>query len=136
LYRAPSGGISKESDLILKDPYSPESKFVICGDINVNYLNEITDQHLLNTYNLSHAVNFVTRAQHSLGTAIAAFFIDTSKVSSLCISPIANGLSDPNAQLLTLKGVTLEVNQEPSKYRLRKVNCGRFPWRALPSVWY
>jgi hypothetical protein len=43
LYRAPSGDFNqflKRLDTILKYPYNPKSEFIICGDINIDYLNE------------------------------------------------------------------------------------------------
>jgi hypothetical protein len=43
MYRSPSGDINeflKRLDAILKYMYSPKSEFIICGDINVNYLKE------------------------------------------------------------------------------------------------
>jgi exonuclease III len=43
LYTAPSGDVNeflKRLDAILKCLYSPKSEFIICGDININYLNE------------------------------------------------------------------------------------------------
>jgi hypothetical protein len=41
IYRAPSGNFIhflNGSDAILKSVYNTNSKFIICGDINVNYL--------------------------------------------------------------------------------------------------
>jgi exonuclease III len=61
---------------ILKYLYSPKSEFIICGDININYLNENNRKQqintLLKTYNLHPppTVNFATRVQNSWSTAI------------------------------------------------------------------
>jgi hypothetical protein len=62
LYRAPSGDINeilKRLDTILKCLYSPESEFIIYGDININHLNENDRKQqinsLLKTHNLSHS---------------------------------------------------------------------------------
>jgi hypothetical protein len=64
----------KKLDAILKYLYSPKSEIIICGDININYLNESNHKQqinsLLQTYNLSHTVNFATRIQNSSSTAI------------------------------------------------------------------
>jgi hypothetical protein len=48
-------------------------------------------------------VNFATRVQNSLSTAIDNIFLDSARLSSSCTSPIVSGLSDPDAQILTKK---------------------------------
>ena len=68
-------------------------QFIICGDINVNYLvhnrrRNILDA-LLSSINLSSTVYFPTRLQNESATAIGNTFIDTSN----------NGLSDHDARL-------------------------------------
>jgi exonuclease III len=43
LYKAPSGDFSqfmKRLDVTLKYMYNPKSKFLICGDVNIDYLSE------------------------------------------------------------------------------------------------
>jgi hypothetical protein len=43
LCTAPSGEVKEflgRLDAILKHLYNPEPEFIICGDININYLNE------------------------------------------------------------------------------------------------
>jgi exonuclease III len=68
LYRAPSGDVNEfieRLDATLKYLYNPKSEFIICGDININYLNENNQKKqvssLLKMCNLSHTVNFVKR---------------------------------------------------------------------------
>jgi exonuclease III len=101
MYRAPSGDINeflKRLDVILKYLYSPKSEFIICGDINVNCLNENNRKQqiisILKTYNPSPTVNFATSNQNSLITAIDNIFIDNAKLRSSYTSLIVNGLSD------------------------------------------
>jgi hypothetical protein len=65
---------------------------------------------LLKTHNLSHTVNFATRIQNCLSTAIDDIFRDSAKLSSSCIPPIANSLSDHNAQFLTVNIITTKVH--------------------------
>jgi len=46
LYIAPSGNVSSfllKLDTILQSLYTPMSHFIICGDININYLKESED---------------------------------------------------------------------------------------------
>jgi exonuclease III len=50
LYRAPSANFNqfiKRLDATLKYLYNPKSEFVICGDINVDYLNDNTQKKQL-----------------------------------------------------------------------------------------
>jgi hypothetical protein len=79
-------------------------QFIICGDINVNYLlhnsrGKILDT-LLASFNLSSIVYYPTRLQNKSATAIDSIFIDTSKPANYVISPLYNGLSDHDAQLI------------------------------------
>ena len=76
---------------------------------------------LLKTYNLTSVVNFSTRIQKYSATAIANIFIDTSKMGNHSISPIINGLSDHDAQLIMLHSYNLKPHSK--KYMLiRKIN--------------
>jgi len=70
---------------------------------------------------LTSIVNFPTRIQKNSTTAIDNIFIDTSKMGNYTISPIINGLSDHDAQFITLYSYS---PRPPSKnYRLiRNIN--------------
>jgi hypothetical protein len=57
---------------------------------------------LLTTYNLSHTVDFATRIQNKSNTAIDNIFVDNSGLGSTITFPPVNGLSDHDAQLLTI----------------------------------
>jgi hypothetical protein len=127
--RNPSGDINdflKRLDVMLKYLYSPKSQFIICGDINVNYLNENNRKQqinsLLKTYNLSPTVNFATGVQNSFCTAIDNIFIDNARLSSPYTFPIVNGLSDHEAQFHTVSNIAMEVDLSPSKWRTRIIN--------------
>ena len=50
-----------------------------------------------------HTVNFATRLQNNPSMAIDNIFVDNSKINLSSISPIKNGLSNHNAQILTTK---------------------------------
>jgi exonuclease III len=94
VYRAPSGNVNdflRRLDAILNYLYNPKSEFIICGYVNINYLNKCNQKKqvnsLLKIYNLSHTVNFATRIQNSSSTAIDSIFIDSARLSSSCTSP-------------------------------------------------
>jgi hypothetical protein len=129
MYGALSGDINeflKRLDAIWKYLYSPKSEFIICGDINVNYLNENNRKQqinsLLKTYNLSPTVNFATRVQNSSSTAIDNIFIYNVRLSFSYTSPIVNGLSDHDDQFLTISNIAIDVDLAPSKWRTRIIN--------------
>jgi hypothetical protein len=68
----------------------------------------------LASYNLTSTVYLPTRIQNNSATAIGNIFINTSKFDDYIISPIVNGLSDHNAQLITLNDINLKfLNNTP-----------------------
>ena len=74
---------------------------------------------ILTTQNLSHTVNFATRIQNKLSTAIDSVFEDNSRTNLSSASPITNGLSDHDAQILTIKNTYATTNKLPLKKRIR-----------------
>jgi hypothetical protein len=60
---------------------------------------------LLKTYNLTGVLNFPTLIQKKSATAIDNIFIDISKMGNYFISPTINGLSNHDAQLITLHSI-------------------------------
>jgi hypothetical protein len=57
---------------------------------------------LLKMYNLDYIVNFPTRINEYSETSIDNIFLDRSKYKSFVVEPHINGLSDHDAQMLTL----------------------------------
>jgi len=128
IYRAPSGNFDlflSKLDAVLRNLCTATLKYILCGDINIDYLIDSVRKSqldaLLTTYNLTSTVNFPTRIQKNSATAIDNIFIDTSKLGNYIISPLINGLSDHDAQIITLHSYT---SRPPSKnYRLiRDIN--------------
>jgi len=112
-------------DVILRHLYIATTKFIICRDINIDYLANSDRKRqleaLLKTYNLSSVVNFPTHIQKHSATAIDNIFIDTHKMSEYSICQIINGLSDHDAQSISIHSFNLEP--PPKKYRFfRKIN--------------
>jgi hypothetical protein len=50
-------------------------------------------------------ITFATRIQNNSSTAIENIFMDKSRINLSSISPTINGLSDHNAQILTIKNI-------------------------------
>lgn len=128
IYRAPSGNFDlfiTKLDTILRKLHTVTTEFIICGDINIDYLVDSNRKSrleaLLKTYNLTSVVNFPTRTQKHSATAIDNIFIDTSKMRDYTICPIINGLSDHDAQSISIHSF---IPRPPhKKYRFtRKIN--------------
>jgi hypothetical protein len=88
--RAPTGNFSHflhRPDTILQILYTPTLDFIICGDININYLTKSERKSQLDTlllsYNLSGIINFPTRLQNASVTATDNMFIDISHMENL-----------------------------------------------------
>jgi hypothetical protein len=115
IYRAPAGDYDyfiNKLDYILNFLYRYNLEFILCGDINVNYLEnnnrKLKLDDMLNTYNLRDTVNFTTRIANDSTTLIDNIFIDNRR--SYTIKPCINGLSDHDAQLILLKDITVPNN--------------------------
>jgi len=109
LFGAPSGNFDlflSKLDAVLRNLYTATLEYILCGDINIDYISDSDRKSqldaLLITYNLTSTVNFPTHIQKNSATAIDNIFIDTSKMGNYTISPIINGLSDHDAQIITL----------------------------------
>jgi hypothetical protein len=66
-------------------------------------------------------VHFSTRIQNQSNTAIDNIFIDNCKFTKYTVSPIYNGLSDYDAQFLTIKDINLQTVKHRS-YSIRNIN--------------
>lgn len=93
---------------------------VICGDMHIDYLteNEVKIQldTMLLSYNLHSLVNFPTRTQKHSSSAIDNIFLNTSQFNNYVITPMFNGLSDHDAQLLTLNEMKPQKHLPFEKY--------------------
>ena len=86
IYRSPTGSFANflnGIDDILNQLYKPNIEIIICGDINVNYLDENCNKYrqldaLFATYNIISTAKFPTRSLKGSATAIDNIFIDKS----------------------------------------------------------
>jgi hypothetical protein len=100
---------------------------IYTDDINTDYLIESNRKKqlasLLTTYNLSDTVNFATRIQNNSSTAIDNIFVDNSRLKTSSTSPVINGLSDYDAQFLTINNILYATtNKIPFKQKTRLIN--------------
>jgi exonuclease III len=108
IYRAPSGDMDYflcHIDKLLNHLYKPKTDFILCGDLNINFLEKNTNQTLLqnvlNTFNLHGTVHFPTRITSTTAKAIDNIFLDDT--NHYIIKPHMNGLSDHDAQILMIE---------------------------------
>jgi hypothetical protein len=121
IYRSPSGNFSKflnALDSTQRSLHKQKTEFIICGDLNVNFLSDSNFKFklslLFQSYNLFYVVDFPTRfnsinnscrPDKCSGTALDNIFIDVSRLSSFKLNPIINGRSDHNGQYFILDRV-------------------------------
>ena len=130
IYRSPSGNFTnflKNLDSILNTCHSNKVEFVICGDININYLENGNKRQqldaLLQTYNLTGTVSFPTRKSKASTTNTDNRFITRTK--NYNINPHINGLSDHETQIITVENMvpTKQIRSPQRGTLMNKVYC-------------
>jgi hypothetical protein len=114
VYRAPTGNclhFLNSLEVILNRIHTRSIKIILCGDININYLDDTGSNKprlntLLASYHLSSIVNFPTRVSGTSATAIDNIFINRNTNETFSIILLPNRLSDHDAQLLTLSNMS------------------------------
>jgi hypothetical protein len=115
VYRASNDNFNlflKGPDDSIKSICRADLNLILCGDINVDYLTENDRKRQLDsvvqTCNITAVVNLPTRSQGISSTTIDNIFIDNNKISNYTVSPFFIGLSDHDAQILTIKNINLQ----------------------------
>ena len=104
LYRSHIGNYNYFSRKLesLLNLFCTKKEFIICGDININYLHTHYRRQQLDTvlamHNLKSTVNFPMRIFNGSSTVIDNIFTDLSR--NFTINLLQNGLSDHDTQLL------------------------------------
>jgi hypothetical protein len=106
-YRSPIGNFSnflQILDNILNRLHNNKAEFIMCGDVNINYLENCDRRQqldaFLSTYNLTGLVNFPTRIAKDSITAIYNIYIH--KTRNYTINPVINRLSNHDAQMMMI----------------------------------
>jgi hypothetical protein len=88
IYRPPSGNFNKfmsHLETIIHQLYNPKIELIICGDINMNYLEESNRVKQLNslfqTFSLVNVVSFPTRVHGYSSTSIDNIFSTTLDIA-------------------------------------------------------
>jgi hypothetical protein len=116
IYRAPSGNFVhflNSLDRVLNTICGSGVDFIICGDININYLQNAPKKKQLNSlllsFNLFSITDFPTRSQNNSVSLIDNIFIDYSRVGKYQVFPLNTGLSDHDTQLLIIRNIHLQI---------------------------
>ena len=128
IYRSPTGDVThflNNLEAALNQIYNNTDNIILCGDFNINYLADNQNQQALNSlltsYNLHSIVNFPTRIHNNTHTIIDNIFLDTLRNENYSISLLINGLSDHDAQVLSLLNITAP-NDNNELYSYRTIN--------------
>ena len=114
-------------------------KFILCGDLNINYIgtdNKKTQlDNLLNMYNLIDTVHFPTRITDTSFSTTGNIFVNKS--SNYAINPYMNGLSDHDAQVLTLNDLCQPTRPTKTTYvrNMNKQNITDFQFLLSWELW-
>ncbi|PNF26706.1 hypothetical protein B7P43_G03376 [Cryptotermes secundus] len=115
VYKTPSENFLQflnSLDRVLNTIYGSGVEFILCGDININYLQDShrKKQHnsLLSSFNLFPIIDFQTRSQNNSVSLIDNIFIDYSQFVKYFVFPINTGLSD--AQLI-IRNIYLQIHE-------------------------
>lgn len=145
IYRSPDGNFQwfmKMVETILNNLYNVNINFIICGDLNINYLDNNCKKKqqldtLLATFNLTSVINFPTRVQNEVATAIDNIFLDVSKNNNYNVYPHINGLSDHDAQIIKFKNLNIQgLNNTTQIIRnFNKYSIANFKLKLSFEMW-
>jgi exonuclease III len=117
IYRLPTCNFArfiKGINTILNQFSKPNIEIIVCGDINIGYLDETCYKRqqldaLLATYSLTSTVQFPTRSLNGSISATDNLFIGIYHKSKYTIYPLINGLSDHNRQIIQLEIISIQT---------------------------
>jgi exonuclease III len=128
VYRPPTGNFShflSSLQSILNQSYTNSINTIICGEINMNYLdntnNKLQLDFLLTSYDLYSTVDFPARINNCSSAAIDNIFTDKFKNTNFTIKPLTNGFLDHDAQILILHNIKIQ-NLKAHHYTKRLIN--------------
>ena len=141
IYRSPDGQLDKflnKLELVIQKLLNKNKKLLLCGDWNIDFLPEDSDQKnltdLLLTYNLVNTVKSPTRITSSTKTLDVIIINKTHY--SIPATVIELGLSDHQAQVLPVLNKTRSsANQRVLKRHFRENNIREFKYLLTKETW-
>jgi len=128
VYRSPTGNIDyflNNLEEALNHIYNNTVDIILCGDFNINYLIDNQDKQalnsLLNSYSLCSIIDFLTRIFNNSQTMIDNIFNNKFKNENYLVFPLINGLSDHDAQVLSLFDI-ITPDDTNKFYSCRKIS--------------
>jgi hypothetical protein len=127
IYRSQTGNFFyfiHQSESILNKIYQSSCELILCGDFNINYLNDSSRKDLLNSLlaslNLFSTIKFPTRISYNSTTLIDNIFIKIYR-HEFAVHPLINELCDHDAQILTLMNIFTSTSRQVPFFT-RKIN--------------
>jgi exonuclease III len=115
IYRSPTGNFScflNQLDSIPNKIYKTLTELILCGDLNINCLNDNSSKHLLDSllasFSLFSTVTFPTIISNNSCALIINIYISTYR-HDFPVHPLINGLSDHDAQIITVSNIFISV---------------------------
>jgi hypothetical protein len=126
--RSPTGDIThflNKLETAIDQLYNNTTNIILCGDFNINYLSDNKKKQALNslltTCSLYSIIGFPTRTNSTTSTTIDNIFINKFKYENYKVYSLINGLSDHDAQALSLPDPNVPDNRN-ELYTCRKIN--------------
>jgi hypothetical protein len=126
--RSPAGNIAyfrNNLEATLNQVYNNTFDIILCGDFIINYLSDNQNKEALNSLVTSHSlysiIDFPTRVHNNLHTMIDNIFINKFKNENYSVSPLIDGLSDHDAQVLNLFNIIVPDDRNEF-YSCRKIS--------------
>ena len=122
IYRSPTGNFTyflHQLESILNKLYKTSTELIVCGDFNINYFNDNSRKLLLDSllasFSLFSTVKFPTRIFNNSCTLIDNIYINTYR-HDFSVNPLINGLSDHDAQIITLSNIFISIPRHVFSY--------------------
>ena len=138
VYRSPAGDIEyflNNLEEALNHIYNNTVDIILCGNFNINYLNDSQDKQALNSLLTFYCLP--TRIYNTSQTIIDNIFINKFKNENCLVLPLVNGLSDHDAQVLSLLNIIMPLvtNEFYSYRKINKHSLNEFQTSLSYETW-
>jgi hypothetical protein len=144
VYRSPTGNrdyFLNNLEEVLNHIYNNTVDTILCGDFNINYLNDNQDKQALNalltSYSLYSIIDFPTRIFNNSQTMTDNIFINKFKNENYIVSPLINGLSNRDSPVLNLFNIITpdDTNEFYSYRKISKHSLNEFQTSLSYETW-
>ena len=123
IYRSPTGDFTyflNNLESTLNKTCKTSTYIILCGDFNINYLDDNSRKHtldsLLASFGLFSTVKFPTRISYQSCTLIDNIFINIYN-HDFSVHPLINVLSDHDGQIITFSNIANSVPRHTYYYK-------------------